>query len=126
MHHLEQMVPFAMTAVPDMGAQQDNGILTVYDMNTKDNLKFYNEDKYWNMDLKPEFMDQTRGLWKGNFDDKRNGNIFSLTRKCTEEEAIMQQKVTRDLEAAIAKHGEAVRPSLFEDDFKQDIINRKK
>jgi hypothetical protein len=76
MHHLEQMVPFAVTAVPNQSMQSDDGIVTVYDMNTRDNLKFYNEDKYWNMDLKDEFMDSTRGLWKGNFDDKRRGNIF--------------------------------------------------
>jgi hypothetical protein len=87
-HHLEQMVPFAMTSLPDLQGLKENGIVTVYDMNTRDNLKFYNNDKYWNLDLKDEFMDQTRGLWKGNFDDKRNGNIFMLSRNCTEEEAL--------------------------------------
>jgi len=56
MHHLEQMVPHAVTAVKDLSMQRDDGIVTVYCMNTRDNLKFYNEDKYWNMDLKDEFM----------------------------------------------------------------------
>lgn len=32
MHHLEQMVPFAVTAVKHLSANQDNGIITVYDM----------------------------------------------------------------------------------------------
>ena len=56
-HHLEQMVPFAMTSLPDLQGLKENGIVTVYDMNTRDNLKFYNDDKYWNLDLKDEFMD---------------------------------------------------------------------
>jgi len=63
MHHLEQMVPFAVTAIKNMSMQKDDGIVTVYDMNTRDNLKFYNEDKYWNLDIKDEFMGQTRNLW---------------------------------------------------------------
>jgi hypothetical protein len=35
-------------------------------------------------------------------------------------------KVDRELDAAISKHGPATRPNLFEEDFQQDIINRKK
>ncbi len=78
MHHLEQMVPYAVTAIKNMSAMRDDGILTVYDMNTKDNLKFYAEDKYWNLDVKEEFMANTRTLWKGNFDNKYQGSIFSV------------------------------------------------
>lgn len=80
MHHLEQMVPYAVTAIKDMSMQRDDGILTVYCMHTRDNLKFYNEDKYWNMDVKDEFMAETRNLWRGNF-DKNNGSIFKLAGK---------------------------------------------
>ena len=56
MHHLEQMVPYAVTSIKNLSMQRDDGILTVYDMNTRDNLKFYAEDKYWNLDVKDEFM----------------------------------------------------------------------
>lgn len=52
MHHLEQMVPAPITAIKDMTANDPRGILTVQDMGEKDLLKFYNEDKYWNVDLK--------------------------------------------------------------------------
>lgn len=88
MHHLEQMVPFAVTAIKNMSMQDDNGIVTVYDMNTRDNLKFYNDDKYWNLDIKDEFMGQTRNMWLGNFDNKRDGSIFSLTRAASKESAL--------------------------------------
>jgi hypothetical protein len=88
MHHLEQMVPYAVTAIPNMSMQRDDGILTVYDMNTRDNLKFYAADKYWNMDLKDEFMANTRSLWKGNFDSKYNGSIFNVHGIADKEEAL--------------------------------------
>ena len=89
MHHLEQMVPFAVKAIENSSVMKDDGIVTVYDMNTRDNLKFYNEDKYWNLELKDEFMANTRGLWKGNFDCKYNGSIFSLPHPASEEEILM-------------------------------------
>ena len=88
MHHLEQMVPYAVTAVKNMSMQSDKGIVTVYSMDTKDNLKFYNEDKYWNMDVKDEFMYQTRNLWRGQFGNKRTGTIFKLRDRPDVEHAI--------------------------------------
>ena len=56
--------------------QKDDGILTIYDMAERENLKFYGDDKYWNMDVKDEFMNETNNLWHGNFDNKRTGSIF--------------------------------------------------
>jgi len=65
MHHLEQMVPAPVTAYKDLSMNREDGILTVYDMNTREYLKFYNEKKYWNVDLREDFLGQTRSLWKG-------------------------------------------------------------
>ena len=75
---LEQMVPYSVFAMNDHPLQKDDGIMTVYDMAQKENLKLYSEDKYWNLDVKDEFMSETRNLWQGNFKDKRDGSIFSL------------------------------------------------
>lgn len=85
MHHLEQMVPFAVTAIKNLSMQRDDGIVTVFDMHTKENLKFYAEDKYWNLDVKDEFMANTRTLWKGNFDSINEGSIFTVNGEATEE-----------------------------------------
>lgn len=106
--------------------QRDDGIITVYDMNTKDNLKFYAEDKYWNLDLKDEFMAETRNLWRGNFSSKYDGSIFKLAREATEEEALMQAKVDRELEAAIAKHGEVIVPETYESKWESRVENERK
>lgn len=56
-HHLEQMVPSPVTAVKDLTMNRKDGILTVYDMANRDYLKFYGEDKYWNQELKEDFLD---------------------------------------------------------------------
>ena len=76
MHHLEQMVPFPVTAMKDMSANSPTGILVVQDMAEKEYLKFYKDNKYWNMDLRDEFLSETRSLWEGTHADKRCGRIF--------------------------------------------------
>ena len=75
MHHLEQMVPSPVTSYKHMSMQREDGILSVYCMSTRDYLKFYNEDKYWNVEQKEDFLSQTRSLWK-NLVNKYNGRIF--------------------------------------------------
>ena len=79
------MVPFAVTAIKNLSMQRDDGIIKVFDMHTKENLKFYAEDKYWNLDVKDEFMANTRTLWKGNFDSINEGSIFTVNGDASEE-----------------------------------------
>ncbi len=119
------MVPYAVTSIKNLSMQRDDGILTVYDMNTRDNLKFYAEDKYWNLDVKEDFMANTRTLWKGNFDNKYQGSIFSVTSKASEEETLAMMKVDRELEAAIAKHGETVVPSKYHEEWENRVDNER-
>ena len=132
MHHLEQMVPYPVTAIPNMSMQRDDGIVTVYDMNTRENLKFYNEDKYWNMELKDEFMANTRGMWKNCFDNKYAGHIFHQGYTPAEkDDALAQMKVDRELQDAIEIHGEAKLVTPYEEEWearvereKQNIISQ--
>ena len=56
MHHLEQMVPAPVTSYKDLTMNREDGILNIHCMSTKDYLKFYNEDKYWNLDVKEDFV----------------------------------------------------------------------
>ena len=88
-HHLEQMVPYSVSALENHPLQKKDGIMTVYDMAERENLKLYSEDKYWNMDLKDEFMAQTRSLWQGNFNSRFNGSIFKVPHAAGDEEALM-------------------------------------
>lgn len=125
MHHLEQMVPYPVTAIRNLSMQRDDGIVTVYDMNTRDNLKFYGEDKYWNLDLKDEFMANTRGLWKGNFANKRQGSIFQQECLADKEDALSQLKVDRELQDAIEIHGEVSLPEKYEDVWERRVAEER-
>ena len=55
-HHLEQVVPAPVTAIKNLTMQREDGILNVHCMSTKDYLKFYNENKYWNIEQKEDFL----------------------------------------------------------------------
>jgi hypothetical protein len=122
-HHLEQTVPFAISAIEDRSLyNRDDGILTVYDMNEHNELKFYNEDKYWNMELKEDFLNSTNGMWINGFNDKRSGSIFSYHAKANEESTLMQMKVGIEMEEAIKKHGKVTQlPKEFKDEFHEKI-----
>jgi hypothetical protein len=124
-HHLEQMVPAPVTAVKELTMNRKDGILTVYDMANRDYLKFYGEDKYWNQELKEDFLGQTRSLWLGNA-DKYDGRIFNIAHKANEEVTLTQLKVDRELQAAIAKHGEALPPRSREEEFFEEINKKKR
>lgn len=122
-HHLEQMVPSAISALNDMSANHKNGILTIKDMSQNDSIKFYKDDKYWNSDLREEFMSETRSLWKDIHDDKSSGRIFrgkGAQIKGREREVAL--RIERELEAAIEKYGPVTLPSnLHMDDFYDKI-----
>ncbi len=55
-HHLEQTVPSPVTAIKDLTMQREDGILNIYCMSTRDYLKFYGDDKYWNHEVKEDFL----------------------------------------------------------------------
>jgi hypothetical protein len=88
-HHLEQTVPSPVTAVKGLTMNRNDGILNIYDMYRRHYLKFYGEDKYWNMDIKEDFLGQTRSLWAGN-GDKYDGRIFNLAHLTNEEITLTQ------------------------------------
>jgi hypothetical protein len=50
------MVPSAVTSYKNLSSLKEDGIMTVHCMSTKDYLKFYNENKYWNLDVKEDFL----------------------------------------------------------------------
>lgn len=84
MHHLEQQVPAPVTAYQDLTINRKDGILNIYDMSTRDYLKFYNEDKYWNLELKEEFINQTRSMLK-NSSCKYDGQLFYVNSRADDE-----------------------------------------
>ena len=67
-------MPYSVLARNEMSALDKEGITTLYCMHTRDYLKFYNDEKYWNLDLRDEFNASTNSLWKG-LSDKYIGSV---------------------------------------------------
>lgn len=68
---------------------RENGILTIYCMNTRDYLKFYGEDKYWNHEVKEDFLSQTRSMWTKKVNSKYDGRIFNINHGTRDESVIL-------------------------------------
>lgn len=115
-HHLEQTLPTPIGAFQTMGQNAKDGIYDITCMNTKEQITVYNDDKYWNHDERDEFMAQTRTLW-GDQPGPYQGRIFASTNMLTHEEEIIQQRVAKELEAAVQKLGKASPPKMPEEIF---------
>ena len=74
-------------------------------MAEKEYLKLYKDPKYWNMDLRDEFMHETNNLWHKNMDDKYTGRIFQDRGKQDEAFELAMEKVDREMIDAVKKHG---------------------
>lgn len=95
-------------------------------MAEKEYLKFYKEDKYWNLELKEDFLSETRGLWEGNHGDKYTGRIFqSQGSTASREFAMAYEKIDRELAQAVQKHGPMNLPTSHVDDFYDKLENEK-
>lgn len=125
MHHLEQMVPSTVSALKNMGIMDPKGIMTVCDMAEKENLKFYKDEKYWNLDLRDEFINETTGLWLGHHADKRKGRLFDSRGAADADFHAQIEKVNKEMVAAVEKHGPVTIPGIHIEDF-YDEINKKK
>lgn len=126
------MVPAAVSALKDHSMNDPNGIMTVQDMAEKEYLKLYKEDKYWNMELKEEFLGETRGFWEGNHSDKYRGRIFaSVGAEPSKDWAMAYDRIDREMNAAVEKHGPMTLATDHVDEFyeaidkkKSDIVSR--
>lgn len=126
MHHLEQMVPSAVTAIKDMSSKDENGIMTVHCMAMNEQMKFYKDAKYWNNDLRPEFEAETRGLWETTHSDKYTGRLMQARGSVTPDIALMMERVDREMTSAVKKHGVTELPDGSHIDHYYDRIERER
>ena len=124
LHHLEQMVPAPVTAIKEM--QDPRGIMTIYDMATKENLKLYKEDKYWNVKLKEQFQYETSGLWLNNHDNKHNGRIFQHKGEQSLDQTLTFTKIDEEMKSAVSKHGQVNLPTSHVKDFYDKIDEKRR
>ena len=108
-----------------MNSNREDGIINVHCMSTKDYLRFYGEKKYWNLKERDSFMEQTTGLQRGISQSRRDGHLFMIPDQNAEQE-LLDLRVRSEIDAAVAKHGEAKIPKSYEDAFYQKIKNKKR
>ena len=94
-------------------------------MAEKEYLKFYKEEKYWNVELRDEFLNETRGLWGDTHADKYRGRIFHSGGSAPLDFALAMDKVDKEMAAAVAKHGPVTVPANHVEDYYQRIEDEK-
>ena len=114
------MVPSAVSAFADIGAGTKDGISSLHCMSTKDYIKVYNDDKYWNLDVKEDLLSQTRSLWQ-EIDADYKARKFVMQNSPTEDELLTHAKVEQEMQAAIAKHGEVEDFVTVEEQYKEQL-----
>ena len=58
--------------------------------------------------------------------NKYDGRIFNIAHSANEDVTLTQMKVDREMQAAISKHGEVQVPKSYEDQFFENIAEKKK
>lgn len=97
-HHLEQMLPSPVGAASDLSSLDEKGILTLSCTDTHDTMRFYNDKKYWNLDMREDFLSQTRNFWRDGSSSKDFSRVLDVAREPdTKEEALMVSLISFDL-----------------------------
>lgn len=96
-------------------------------MAEKEYMKFYKDTKYWNMDLREEFLSETRTLWETTHSDKRMGRIFQSTGGSHSADfELTMAKVNAEMAQAVQKHGKVELPKHHIEEFYEKIDQKKR
>lgn len=106
LHYLEQTTPKVTSGWKDLGGFQKDGIFVLNDLRLNQELIFYNESKFWNVDQREHFMKNTNTFWnKLRHKDVDRGIFFNNSSYLTEEELVRTKKINQEVKEAIEKHG---------------------
>lgn len=124
-HHLESMVPGPVGAYKHLGMGHKDGITTLRCMDTKDVLKLYNDPKYWNLDLRDDFISQTRTMWP-DLCTKYEGRVVYTAPSTNEKQSMQVDIIERELDEAVNKHGKPTVYPGYAAQFYDDIKEKRK
>jgi hypothetical protein len=89
-----------------MSMMKSDGILTLNDLRTKDELIFYMERKYWNPDEREDFFKSVTTYWRGlKHKDVNKGLWFDNSNALEPERIQLIRKTNEEIKTAIAKYG---------------------
>ena len=125
-HHLEQMLPSPVGAAADLSSLDEKGILTLNCTDTREVMRFYNDKKYWNLDLREDFLAQTRNFWRDGSSSKDFSRVLDIGREPdNKEDALMKLKVDKELDEAVKKLGRISTPQSYPDKWQSDIWSKR-
>ena len=61
--HLELLPTYVRSGLESMSCKDKDGLIKVFDMASKDELIFYKNENYWNLNEKNYFMSGILNLW---------------------------------------------------------------
>lgn len=94
-------------------------------MDTREQLRLYNDPKYWNLELRDDFLSQTRSMWI-NLCNKYEGRVVTIGNIADDKHIAMERRVDREIEEAIAKHGEVVPPVAYQVEKEEEVFKSRK
>jgi hypothetical protein len=94
-------------------------------MDTREQLRLYNDPKYWNLELRDDFLSQTRSMWI-NLCNKYEGRVVNIANLADDKQIAMARRIDREIDEAIAKHGEIVPTVAHEVEKEEELFKSRK
>lgn len=130
LHYLEQPCAPIVSSWVHKGSVQKDGLTYIKDLKFSDDLIFYNERKYWNVDLRDYFIKNTSTYWTGlrhrNVDQ---GLFINNSDELTSEKYTFAKQTKEEIKKAIEKFGPLQLTDYDLDyayQFKKRVIDHKK
>jgi len=130
LHYLEQPCSPIISSWRYKGSLNKDGLTLVKDLRFNDDLVFYNENKYWNAELRDNFNKNTTTYWNGlrhrNLDE---GLFINNSTELNAEQYSLAKQTTEEIKKAIEKYG-PIQLTDYDLDYnyqiKKRIIDNKK
>jgi hypothetical protein len=124
LHYLEQPCAPIVSSWKFKGAAKKDGLTLVKDLRFDDEMIFYNENKYWNAELKDHFYKDTTTYWNGlrhrNLDE---GLFINNSTELNAEQYSLAKQTTEEIKKAIEKYG-PIALTDYDLDYKFQIKKR--
>ena len=124
LHYLEKPCAPAITSWSHNKMTDKDGLTLVNDLRFSDELVFYNDKKYWNVELRDYFMKNTENYWSGlrhkNVDE---GIFINNSNELNTEEHALAKETTEEIKRAIEKYG-PIALTDYDMDYKYQLKKR--
>lgn len=124
LHYLEKPCAPSVTSWQFNGMLQKEGLTLVNDLRFRDELVFYNDKKYWNVELRDYFMKNTENYWNGlRHKNVEQGIFLNNSNELNAEEYAIAKQTQEEIKRAIEKHG-PIQLADYDNDYQYQFKKR--